>query len=271
MSKLGKLLNSVKYKMGFTPSNKYRLGLYGDAPDTRDLLKVSLSAKVNDSNLIEEFGVSSTVWNQGVTNSCAGHAGSTFFQILYSKLNGTSIKFSPWWLYYKARELDGETSTDEGTTLRNIMKSANQSGICPNYAYGTDTWKYIPREGETLLASKLKLKSYFRVFETDLDDTVEQMALILSEEKLPILIGVMVWKKAFDKASNGYLSGEVYDNDVLLGGHALVVYGYDSLNDNFLIQNSWGTSWGWFGSFEMSSEYLKANLMDAWTCSVDYY
>ena len=53
----------------------------------------------------------------------------------------------------------------------------------------------------------------------------------------------------------------------LLGGHAMVVVGYDEPQRRFLVRNSWGTSWGRQGYGTMSYDYLLDNGLsdDFWT------
>jgi C1A family cysteine protease len=52
-----------------------------------------------------------------------------------------------------------------------------------------------------------------------------------------------------------------------LGGHAVLAVGYDDFYQRFMVQNSWGTSWGIKGYFTMPYAYLlDPNLSsDFWT------
>ena len=56
-------------------------------------------------------------------------------------------------------------------------------------------------------------------------------------------------------------------NEELLGGHAILVVGYDDSIQRFICQNSWGISWGDKGFFYMPYSYFSnANLADDfWT------
>jgi C1A family cysteine protease len=49
----------------------------------------------------------------------------------------------------------------------------------------------------------------------------------------------------------------------VLGGHAVMVVGYDDKVERFRMRNSWGTSWGLKGYFTMPYAYLlDDNLSD---------
>ena len=46
-------------------------------------------------------------------------------------------------------------------------------------------------------------------------------------------------------------------NDKIIGGHAVVICGYDDNNRELIARNSWGTYWGDKGYFYIPYEYLR--------------
>jgi C1A family cysteine protease len=52
-----------------------------------------------------------------------------------------------------------------------------------------------------------------------------------------------------------------------VGGHAVLVVGYDNVTQRFLARNSWGTEWGIKGHFTLPYSYiLNPDLAtDFWT------
>jgi C1A family cysteine protease len=50
-----------------------------------------------------------------------------------------------------------------------------------------------------------------------------------------------------------------------LGGHAVLVVGYNKKTERFLVKNSWGPSWGQGGYFTLPFEYVPGYAFDAWT------
>lgn len=54
-----------------------------------------------------------------------------------------------------------------------------------------------------------------------------------------------------------------------LGGHAVLLVGYDDAAQRFLVMNSWGTSWGMQGFFTIPYAYVTSRLAsDFWAIKV---
>lgn len=55
-------------------------------------------------------------------------------------------------------------------------------------------------------------------------------------------------------------------NEDVLGGHTVMAVGYDDVKQVFIIQNSWGASWGDHGYFYMPYSFISSgNARDFWT------
>jgi C1A family cysteine protease len=56
----------------------------------------------------------------------------------------------------------------------------------------------------------------------------------------------------------------------VLGGHAVLVVGYDDASERFRVRNSWGTGWGQAGYFTMPYAYLTDSGLssDFWTLRI---
>ncbi len=63
-----------------------------------------------------------TVENQGNSNSCTANAMAGAYEYLANRLRGTSDDVSRLFIYYNARDLDGDPDKDEGTYLRSCIK-----------------------------------------------------------------------------------------------------------------------------------------------------
>ena len=55
-------------------------------------------------------------------------------------------------------------------------------------------------------------------------------------------------------------------NEKIVGGHAVVLVGYNDAVDRFRVRNSWGTRWGQKGYFEMPYLYVTSGSLasDFW-------
>lgn len=52
-------------------------------------------------------------------------------------------------------------------------------------------------------------------------------------------------------------------SEKVVGGHAVLVIGYNDATQRFIVRNSWGTNWGMKGYFTMPYDYLlDENLSD---------
>jgi len=54
-------------------------------------------------------------------------------------------------------------------------------------------------------------------------------------------------------------------DEVPLGGHAVLVVGYDMNEKRFIVRNSWGSGWGKNGYFTLPFEYVDKMGNDFWT------
>jgi len=50
----------------------------------------------------------------------------------------------------------------------------------------------------------------------------------------------------------------------LIGGHAVMVVGYDEKQERFIVRNSWGPRWGLRGYFLLPYEFVLSEKRYAW-------
>jgi C1A family cysteine protease len=84
----------------------------------------------------------------------------------------------------------------------------------------------------------------------------------------PIVVGISVYSSFESQAvaTSGNVPMPNINKEQCLGGHAVLVVGYDDTSKHWIMRNSWGTSWGMAGYFTLPYMYLlDSNLAsDLW-------
>ena len=87
----------------------------------------------------------------------------------------------------------------------------------------------------------------------------------------PFVIGYTVYESFMsDEVAKTGIAQMPTPGDRVVGGHCVLVVGYDDTQNRFICRNSWGTGWGMKGYFTLPYAYLlDENLSDDfWTIRV---
>ena len=222
------------------------------------------------------------VLDQGSQGACTGFGLTAVVDYLYWRATGRTTIVSPRMLYHLAQLYDewrGEDYT--GSSCRGAIKGWHKHGVClrkfwPYTVDATgDTPSFeAPLPGWDTDAPKHRLGVYYRV---DKQSIVDMQAAIAE-------IGAI------------YVSADVHDGwDALtatrgpdprrlrsfepkrvpvieppkgkdVGGHAFAFVGYTP--EGFIVQNSWGTRWGYYGFAVLPYTDWLAHGTDAWVCAL---
>ncbi len=166
-------------------------------------------------------------------------------------------------LYQMARLYDEWPGEDyDGSSCRGAMKGWHRHGVCTNKKWRYETVRYIkPTEGWQKEAARCPLGTYYRINKDSLPDL--QAAIL---EVGAIYVSAYLHKGWFPDANHS--SAEVDNLPILemdtvsVGGHAFAIVGYNAVG--FVVQNSWGPSWGNTGFAVLTYEDWVANGADAW-------
>ena len=239
------------------------LNVLPDTTDLRDriyepaLLDLALSMDPPDQNM-------SPIRDQGREGACTGFAlasAITFMnRIRHHKLDPNAIPptTSPRMLYEMAKindEWPGENY--EGSSIRGALKGFYNNGACSDdvapYKDGERNW-YLKVE-HAKDARKVGLGAYYRLRPEIID-----YHAALNET------GVIYVSARIHRGWQNPSRGLIKPSHLTEGGHAFIIVGYD--DSGFIIQNSWGDSWGGFkgrpGIALWRYEDWSATVMDAW-------
>jgi len=211
-------------------------------------------------------------------NSCTGHAVAAMINNVFDQ-QGKRLHASPYMLYALARRYDEfPGDEDEGSSLRGALKGWYYHGVLPE-----DSWPNLeaaqapdvddPAVSE--LAMKEPLGAFYRVNAFRLDDM--QSAV---NELHAVVASATVhdgWAKPKMVPRRRPGTGKTEKVAVIerlpqsrpLGGHAFTIVGYNEVG--FLVQNSWGPTWGRGGFATLPYDDWLISAYDAWVARPGVY
>ncbi|MFH1320521.1 MAG: C1 family peptidase [Bacteroidota bacterium] len=267
MNKINKLLEFAGFKKFGTKQNqklnlaiiKKTLKLKKDILDARDyivkdIVKLDKYEKLPPVYTITRF--CTDIKSQGGLSSCGAFSLGAAYEVMRAKMNEQSkYDVSELFIYYNSRSISGTVDSDSGIYLRDGCKAMQKYGSSLELA-----WPYLPIKFSckpSILAYLTgrfnRIESYYRCC------TIKDIKLALSKQ-IPVISGIEIYSNflRYEKGIYNKISG----NNI--GGHAMLVVGYDDTKNAFLIRNSWGLLWGEKGYCWISYDIFEKCLMDAW-------
>jgi C1A family cysteine protease len=208
------------------------------------------------------------VVDQGQLGSCTGNAiaNAHLFDQMKQKLASPFLP-ARLFIYYNERVIEGTVASDSGAQIRDGIKTIAQQGVCPEKMWVYNISKFTKKPLTKCYQEALKhtAVSYQRVLQS-----AAQMKGCLAGG-YPIVIGFTVYE-SFESAAVAK-SGVVAmpaTGETVVGGHCVLIVGYDDSTQRFTCMNSWSTTWGQKGFFTIPYAYLTdSNLAsDFWTVRV---
>ena len=257
-------------------------GWLPDLPDQRDLrfaatFSTPLTGMPTKLDLTES-GRFSAPYDQGYIGSCVACAVAGAIEYaMASRPNDPNVsdfleedrKFTPsrLFLYYGAREIIGLQKEDSGCHIRDCLKVAYHVG-----APRETGWKY----DEANFAKKPPKRQYKSAPYHKIT-TYRSVAVDVQSIKnalysgLPVIFGVAVFESFFWNATGDIPMPRTYEQ--MLGGHAMLIVGYDDTTRRFKFRNSWGTGWGRGGYGTIPYEYAGNRQLgsDYWVLTDELY
>jgi C1A family cysteine protease len=248
-------------------SRKLKHGWQPDLPDHRDIKYAVPTHLLTTPPSIDLRSKCPSVYDQGDLGSCTANAiaAAIEFDLLKQKL--PNFIPSRLFIYFNERAMEGTIASDSGAQIRDGIKSVNVKGVCHE-----NTWPYIEDKFTIPPSSKAYGEAWHH-------KTVSYQSITQNQAQIkgclaagyPIVFGFTVYD-AFESekvATTGILNLPA-PNESVVGGHAVLIVGYNDTAQRFIVRNSWGSNWGLKGYFTIPYAYVTNSDLadDFWTIKV---
>ena len=247
-------------KISKPPINIPKYHWVPDKIDNRDYKYLALNKTTR--NVIDLRPYCSPIEDQGNLGSCTGQAIAGAIELLNNR-NGKHRDISRLFIYYYERELIGTINYDSGAYIRDGIKVTNKKGAPLEKFWPYNIRQFRMRPVSTAIndALKRKVTLYERVL--DHNGCIDAIT-----NGYPVTIGFHVYS-SFESAQVSKTGIMPYPNtrkERYLGGHAVLLVGYDKIKQVYIARNSWGPSWGDKGYFYMPFQVIQNKSMsgDFW-------
>jgi C1A family cysteine protease len=207
---------------------------------------------------------------QGAESSCVAwataYAARSFLQkTTYTTSNGSvnyGTVFSPEYVYNQVKSSadcqSGSYFVSPNDNQLGALDLLQQQGVCLWQAqpYTDRSCGTQPTSAQRTEAAPYKISRYERVSGFSTDDLKR---LLVGQS--PIVIGATVDEGFADADARFVWASRQGQN---LGGHALVIVGYDNTRQAFKLMNSWGTGWGDAGYSWLAYSYYDQVVFEAY-------
>ena len=198
--------------------------------------------------------------DQQALGSCAINATSNNLRMLGLTYNPSRLM-----LYYNTRvgvEL-GNPNDDSGVNLRDVFKAINTYYVAPEnlWQYFTNNFSVLPPCSAYAGGKPFPVKYYA------VNQSLDSIKSTLLTH--PILAGIEVFDSFMTPtvASTGSVPLPNPISERFLGGHCILIFGFDDATQTFKFQNSWGSTWGNNGCGTIGYYYVVGVLnlcFDLW-------
>jgi C1A family cysteine protease len=197
-------------------------------------------------------------------NSCSANAIAAAIWITERRHNRKASSPSRLFIYYNERAKEGEISINGTVELGDGCQSVARTGTCSERMWPYNVRRFRRRPpAECYTAAAQHRPIWYGRIEQALDDLKGCLA-----EGFPFTGAFAVYESFLTREvkRTGIVPLPV-PHDRHIGGHAMLVVGYDDRRQVFIVRNSWGREWGIRGYGYLPYKYVldPAHAWDFWT------
>ena len=225
--------------------------LAGTRPSPEDLRDIKYVSPYTPEELPEKVDLRNWVMSveqQGAIGSCVANGVTSACELIAAK-HGENIQLSRMFLYNATKEFVGRLG-EEGLYTRDAYKVARKYGMAleADYPYDLAMDDVAPSDEAYALADDYRVHRYEKVihwrdkyFEGRMHDIKSAL-----HEGMPIGVSMLVNATLYDvkgdPKTHDYRMMNADRPDI--GGHFMLIVGYDDTTKRLIMLNSWGEEWG---------------------------
>ncbi|MCF7859668.1 MAG: C1 family peptidase [Candidatus Cloacimonetes bacterium] len=222
----------------------------------------SRTLRINERHyIIPEYEKMGLVFDQGSRGTCVANAATGLIDYLTG--SGTSRQF----LYHQCKMIDGIPQT-EGTYMEMPIEIICNAKLIDYGTVSESEWVYNPHNNSDVPQGPppeicFKGKRYYSIepVETRQNSVVEDVKLLLSGidgyNPVPVTMGFSLYESFM--SSYSIRTGEVslpLPDEGKVGGHAMLIVGWDDDDGVFIVRNSWGEAYASENKYKMPGHAL---------------
>jgi len=253
----------IEFKPAKLPMSIPKFHWKADKPDSRDYIYKPVALTTTPTSVDLRVQYDTPVEDQGNLGSCTGNAIAEAIEMIDRK-NGKSLELSRLFIYYYERLIEGTVNYDNGAYIRDGIKACYTYGapLESLWPYNISKFRTAPNTAAVKDAAKRKVTLYERAL--DFNACINALS-----NGYPVIIGFTVYSSFRNSNWSRTTSVMPYPNtrsESVLGGHAVLLVGYNNSTQRFTVKNSWGTNWGDKGYFYMPYQVIQNTSMsgDFW-------
>ena len=245
---------------------KHKLGWIKPKTRPHPNLRYCIKRFMADAPLPPSVDLRSTdspIYDQGQVGSCTGNGVADLIECIQPSLGTPSRLF----IYLNGRKIEGTIDQDSGCCIHDVIQGVVTYGIVAE-----TEWPYIESQFATVPPDS--------VYADAKKDLVIDYASLETEEEVKqclaagyrVVFGTSLFEsfEGEDVAASGIVKmPEIEGFDACIGGHCMVIVGYNDEKQCYIVRNSWGTGWGDKGYCYIPYEYIRTYASDFWDIRSD--
>lgn len=256
-------------KIGGWVQDRLMPGQHDDYSFTKSASSIAAMGSTVADPVIENSGVvdlrkwCSPIEDQGHLSSCVANAIASSLELLKIRDGQPHEDLSRLFIYYNSRLMHGDANKDAGTFIRLAMGTLSSLGTCleSRWPYDLPAVNVRPTWGSYRDAYANKIGAFYSI-QSEGDQRIDEIKTALQSQH-PVVFGMLI-NDDFMKCRGGIVPLP-QPGSHSLGGHAMLIVGYDDTQRVLIVRNSWGTWWGDSGYCLVPYAYLDiAEANDFW-------